>query len=515
LTSDLIALLEERAAPLRAPIEPERPGGEDLSHGPEFERIERELAKLTSVDGIAPEWEVVADLSTRLLATKTKDFRLAIWGMVAKTRVAQWQGLAEGLVMCRELVRDYWTTMYPDAKRLRGRANVYQWACDQVVTALEPSEVALSDEEGIRVSERLFDELDRELESKLGDAHPGRGRIPTLFENKIAAIPAPLTTPSEPRPLPVEAAQPTVIMGLVAPQSVGEAPKSVAESLDILLTAAQLLFDADPSDASPYRIRRACIDLRTPGGSSEPPSQDERARLLSLAEASDWATLLAASENAILTTPLWLDAHRHAARALAQLGASYEAACDVVETSVRAIVARDPTRVDSAFSDGTPCADDATRRWLEVQVRRGTSAAALLIAEDEELSRSLETARQMVRDKRVADGITLALGVAHRAGNARARFLARLAVGRLALDAGEPALARPILEQLVDEVTSRGLEEWEPDLCVGLYHTVLTNYDDAAGADTKKDQLFDRVCKLNPSVALLIQRGRMTGKTGK
>src|SRR5262249_18364570 len=153
-------LLEERAAPLRAPIEPERPGGEDLSHGPDFERIERELAKLTAVDGVSPDWEVVADLSTRLLATKTKDFRLALWGTVAKTRLLQWQGLAEGLVTCRELVRDYWTTMYPDARRVRGRANVYLWACDQIVTALEPAEVTLRDEEGIRVSDRLFDEPD-------------------------------------------------------------------------------------------------------------------------------------------------------------------------------------------------------------------------------------------------------------------------------------------------------------------------------------------------------------------
>ena len=514
MTTDLIALLEERAAPLRAPIEPERPGGEDISHGPEFERIERELAKLTSVEGATPEWEVVAELANRLLATKTKDFRLAIWGMVAKTRLGRWQGLAEGLVMCRELVRDYWTTMFPDVKRLRGRANVYLWACDQIVNALEPLEVALSDEEGIRLCERLFDELDKDLESKFGEAHPGRGRITTLLETKIAAIPAPVTA-SEAKPVVEEAPppQPTIIMGLVAPQSAGEAPKAVSESIDILLTAATLLYDADPADATAYRIRRACIDLR--GSADNSPSEDERNRVHALAEAEDWLPLVSACEALILASPLWLDAHHQASNALTHLGARFKAACDVVETTVRAIVARDPAIVDAAFSDGTPCASEATRRWLEIQVRRGTSAAALLIAEDDELHRSLETARQMVKDKRVADGITLALGVAHRAGDARGRFLARLAVGRMALDAGQPDLARPILGSLVDEVAARTLEEWEPDLCVGLYHTVLTNYDDAAGANTKFSQLFDKVCKLNPSVALMIQRGRMTGKTGK
>jgi len=516
--SSLLSSIEARTERLRAPISPEKPAGEDASFDESFERCEAEIKKLVSIDASLPDWRTVRELADELLESRCKDLRLAVWSAVAKTQLSKWEGFAEGLLVCRDLVTSFWSTMFPDAKRLRGRANVWGWLTEQVAAALDPIEVGRKDEEAIRLCEQLLGEIDGALGERLKDAHPGRGRAGTLLRTKIAAIPAPEPEPEpepeEPPPLTsrepaVEAAPPApiIVEGLVPPETVADAAAAVTGALEILEKASALLFEADPSSPEPYRLRRVCAALRVSDETPpEGPSSDDRARLRALEEGADALALVQASEELVGRHYAWLDPRRACVVGLTRLGAPYAAARRVVEGEARAYVASHPGAVLVDFADETPAADSATLAWLERESRRGSDAAAVLAMEDDAVRRGFETARQYVADGRVDEGVTLALGMARRAGNERLRFEGELAAAKLAIEAGRHVVARPVLDALAAEVGERRLEEWDPDLCVGLYRTLLVCGEDGASASSSKEETLKKLRRLSPAAASLAER---------
>src|SRR3954467_1954277 len=107
MAEDLEKLLEE-TKDLRAPFAGDAPAGADISLESDFESVKLELDKLTSIEGGAPDWEVVVKTSEDLLASKTKDLRLAIWLAVAGAHRSGWHGLARGLIVCRSIIVDFW-----------------------------------------------------------------------------------------------------------------------------------------------------------------------------------------------------------------------------------------------------------------------------------------------------------------------------------------------------------------------------------------------------------------------
>ena len=129
--------LEAKVATLLAPIAGPKPSGEDVSFDPDFERVKAEVDKLGSVSSGLPDWRGVVDLSGKLLSTRSKDMRLATWLTLAKMNLAGWTGLAEGLIVLRELSTTHWDTMYPE-RRPRARANLYGWLVEHIATTLEP-----------------------------------------------------------------------------------------------------------------------------------------------------------------------------------------------------------------------------------------------------------------------------------------------------------------------------------------------------------------------------------------
>jgi type VI secretion system protein VasJ len=167
------------------------------------------------------------------------------------------------------------------------------------------------------------------------------------------------------------------------------------------------------------------------------------------------------------------------------------------------------------FSDGTPFADAATQTWLDEESRRvgagggGSAASAVASAEDEEIAKRFADAQKLVSGGQVADGLASALALAERAADARLRFRARLAVGKMALDASKHDLARGMLEHLVVDVERHGLETWEPATCATLYTYLLVAAREVSRAKggspdlvAREQYLFDKLCRLDPASAI-------------
>jgi type VI secretion system protein VasJ len=89
------------------------------------------------------------------------------------------------------------------------------------------------------------------------------------------------------------------------------------------------------------------------------------------------------------------------------------------------------------------------------------------------------------------------------------RFRARLAVGKMALDAAKHELARGMLEHLVVDVERHGLETWEPATCATLYSYLLVASREVSRARggspdlvVREQYLFDKLCRLDPASAI-------------
>ena len=106
---------------LLEPIPGASPSGEDLSFSAEFDAI-NELRRQDDASLDQGEWQTalkVADWpevlvqSSKLLATRSKDLRLAMWFGESSTITKGYTGLREGLDLCCELTERFWETLHP------------------------------------------------------------------------------------------------------------------------------------------------------------------------------------------------------------------------------------------------------------------------------------------------------------------------------------------------------------------------------------------------------------------
>nr|WP_315196530.1 type VI secretion system protein TssA [uncultured Aquabacterium sp.] len=106
---------------LLAPLSAPSPCGEDLSFSAEFDQI-AEMRRaddptldqgewVTSVK--QSDWPGVARLCQELLATRTKDLRLAQWLTEARALSEGYVGLNQGLALCAALCEQHWDGLHP------------------------------------------------------------------------------------------------------------------------------------------------------------------------------------------------------------------------------------------------------------------------------------------------------------------------------------------------------------------------------------------------------------------
>jgi type VI secretion system protein ImpA len=109
---DLEALLKE--------VSPDAPTGENLEYDPSFAELERAAAGkpeqqmgASVVAAEPPNWDQVESLGRELLA-RSKDLRIAMPVLRARTNRLGLIGLAEGLALVRGLLERYWLAVYPE-----------------------------------------------------------------------------------------------------------------------------------------------------------------------------------------------------------------------------------------------------------------------------------------------------------------------------------------------------------------------------------------------------------------
>lgn len=507
----------------RNPIPGAAPAGQDPRYEPEFEQLQAEIDKLTSVTaGGAIDWNRVVDLAGQVLAAKAKDLTSAAYLAVGLMQTRGVDGLALGSRILGDLVATFWEDCFPPKKRMRGRMGAFAWWQEKTLAWLRNSPdttpVPADLHQALAANMQA---LDQELGELMPDFPPLRdvveavGRLPVAQDAPAPGPEAPAapaqTAPQAPSPQPPSSPSSAAAP---APQDAKAARDALA---DAALNFAALAGREDPADPWPYRASRLAAWVRVrglppaEGGRTmiPPPEPATKAALQALLAEGRLLDAARAAEEQVTASLFWLDPHRLCAKALEGLGAGHADALGAVRAELRLFVARLPGVEQLAFADGTPFADAETRAWLASLKASGGEGGAparsgLPADANAPLATALAEAEKRFAAKDEAGALDV-LGQASRSvADGPSRLRLTLAQMSLLGRAGRWTVAASLAEAVVDELDRRGLEDWDPDLAVDA---LLAAREALAGlggeaAAQRAAQLAARVARIRPAAAL-------------
>jgi type VI secretion system protein ImpA len=233
-----------------------------------------------------------------------------------------------------------------------------------------------------------------------------------------------------------------------------------------------------PNHPTPYLLIRAIRwgELRA-YGSLDPhmlraPSSQTRENLFTLERIADWPKLLETSETemASLAGCGWLDLQRYSCLSCEKLGSPYDGVRYAMLGELNALLTRYPDLPAASLNDGTPCAGQRTREWLDQSLK-------LLVTRTPDVD------------------------LAHPSG--RSRFIERLQFAKQCLQDGNNDVAGAILQDLTSEADRRSLEGWEPpDFVAEPFALLLDCLSGNPELGEQRRTIFLRMCQLDPRRAI-------------
>lgn len=365
-----------------------------------------------------------------------------------------------------------------------------------------------------------------EADAEAGDADAAAGSPEAGTSTDAAASPGERAAPG-----PGAAGSPTATGGSggsnaparvdASPGTVPAEPRDADDAALRIAAAARFLRHQDPTDPAPYLMLRGFRwgELRRGSGGIDlrlltAPDTALRTRLKTLLLDENWDELLEACEE-VMSTPSgrgWLDLQRYLMTALDNLGPSYGQVAAAIRGQLAALLADRPSILDQTLMDDTPTANRDTLEWLDRLGLTGADRGASREdgrGPDYDQGRLLaeathEKALEWVASGNPRKGIELLKKRSEHEESERARFITEALAASVMVEAGMTGVARPLLADLVAEIKTRKLEEWEPADLVArplglLYRCLPPN-------DRQRQELYDQICRLDPVLAINLEQ---------
>ena len=521
--------LSPRLAAIAAPISATAPAGADAAYEDAFQKLKTEVNSLGEAGDV--DFDQIVALGEQVLTTLSKDLNAACYLALGLVRTEGYAGLADGLAAVRLVADGFWDDLFPPKRRMRARTNALQFLADRLSDWAEAARPEPDERETV---ERATDELARlqdVVTERMGDQAPALGLLRRHLREALRRLPEPPPAAEAAPAAPASPATDTVPASSAGTSSAGAPPtagdiKTAADAARAVVAVARFLREADAYDPTAVRLLRALrwgpLTTAPPaeGGTTKipPPPEPRRTYLIGLLQ-KDPATLAKEAEDQIGQAPFhfWLDLQRLAAQALAQLGQPGRAAHEAVCQEAGALAARLPALAALRFKDGTPFADPLTQSWLAEQAasRSGASSgtgtgggSAPAPGEHDAVADALAAARARLAGGDLAGAIgALQPG----AGPPAERFRRRLAAADLLYTGNRPDVARPLLDQLAEEIRRYRLDMWDPALAaeaLRLQHATLhalaakEKGPEKAALAADAASAFARLCRVDPAAAL-------------
>lgn len=506
---------------LLLPVCTESPGGGDVRYSPEYELLQAEIDKRSSLTGSQKvDWQAVANLASSILAEQSKDLLVAAYLATALCHLDGLAGFRQGVELIDGCCRRFWSFMHPSEKRIQGRVNAIDWWMENSGNFLRMRpEVSLRPNE-LRETKKRITALDTFLHSQNPDfpnlapllRHLDKLETPDKVEEqekpeksgeestpegahsqevaqsqgeRPAAANAPHSASPEPSP-----ASPSVP---VPPPGVPEAQKQaetqvfpditpISSDEELVLAEARLV--ALASGICAWQLPRAlelpdCYSLnrlaawsgvvslpRHTAGKTEfePADVSFREMLIDLRERGEWEKLLVRAELMLQSHPFWLDLCRYGDESLAALGENYTRARLLCAALTREFLERLPGVEGLAYADGTDFADAATRLWLTgLGSAYGTGRSLSL---EDTINRAREEAQAFIRAGDVYEAARRVQRGLNQAASSKEAYHWRILLAQILTEAGQENLARVHFDILLEAIERHGLEEWDRELAL-------------------------------------------------
>lgn len=526
------------------PIDPDHPAGDDVRYDPDFEVLQSEIDKLSSPSSLnGVDWNKAGKIARSILAGKSKDLLVASYLAISEVHTRKMEGFADGLAVICDLVDQFWESLFPPKKRIRGRLAALEFWIEKSGAALEnidpPINPALL--ESIRLNMSRLDARCREVFPEPPLFNAIERSISRMAKNSAPAAASELGKPAggEPvQPVPVSNAESNSRPDLNShkPESSTAEPAAVFTAQDAaraansalqkIRQAATVMFDHNPLDVVSYRYRRIAAwakvtvlpmavenKTRVP-----PPAPHEQQTIRDLRAGRNWAFLLKAAEPKVSQFIFWLDLNRFVAEAL--LGQGEEACIQAHKTvcdETACFLYRLPGLADLEFADGMPFADPETRKWLS-GIGIGSAAAAgepvpamgiqPVDESDQAMSATLEKAEALARQKKLFEAVELISEAMKSSRSARQTLLWRLSMCRIILLSDKKEVLLPYLELILEDMDRHRLDGWDPGLAMTALKLVHAGFSAFPEKEKKPGaaDILHRIARLDPVEALRLKK---------
>jgi type VI secretion system protein VasJ len=522
------------------PIQPDQPGGSDVRYDPEYEQLQAEIDKLSvpSASG-GTDWEKVSNLSSAILANKSKDLLVATYLAVSQVHLRRIDGLADGLIVIHDLVANYWDNMFPPKKRMRGRMGAVEWWVEKTEAAL----IAVKHEpvaaEKLEAIQTTLSQIDTLLNENLPEPpllrpiQRAMEMIPRVSETKPETEPVTFTEKarSEPQPAPepeMKRETPKAVSAAAEPETLAtaqDAQKVVSSGMQKVRQAAAFLLETDLTNAMAYRYRRiaawsvvSALPPASDGQTQIPaPAPQILQQLLEFKENGNWNALIMAAEQRLSQYIFWFDLNRLVAEALSSLGDGYENAHETVCQETAFFAHRLPGLLGMTFSDGTPFADPETTQWLKgialgagsvVDVGAPTLATVKGTDESHRMAQTLAKAQELAKKKKLLEAVQLLQTELKNCPSQQEALMWRLALCRMLIGSKRVDMAVPHLELILKDIETYRLESWDPQLALDGLKLVWTGYNSHTSTEAKgkAEAVLNQIAKLDPAEALKLSK---------
>lgn len=503
------------------PIPGDSPCGIDAADDEQYIEALAELGKLGRIEADEPDWYLLEQHSMNVLGSKSKDIEIAAacgHGMFKRHGYA---GLAAGLGLLTEMVKNFWDGCFPERPRRR-KARI-ETLCDRFSEEgwFRENQPKPNEFDAIDLCVTRIDELEAALLERMPDDGPEFRKFKSGIKELAAKRPKPA---AEPKPAETAPAGDSGGAPAAAPAAGAFSAGEVADpnsAIKAVLQAATFLRKADPKDPLAYGLVRVIKWSKMSLPASEqamtqiPPPEASIVDALSHQMANGlFEHLLNGAEGAFRSNdPLWLDLQRYVCSGLQGMGPAFENARQTVMGLTGALVNRLGSGLyELRFSNGNPLCSGETRMWIESEVLPAGegSGGGGGSASNGRLTEASDKARKLAGTGKLKEALKeLQEGLAT-VSQRRDRFLWRLQIARLCFDSQRLQLAAPLLEECYAEVEKYNISEWEPELVVDLAQTLYRCRKGLSSAQKDPDaerirqveESFSWLCRLDPLAAL-------------
>ncbi|MCP3941802.1 MAG: type VI secretion system protein TssA [Desulfobacteraceae bacterium] len=504
------------------PIPGDAPAGKDVRYEDSFEALIHEIGKLSSIsDSATIDVNKVVSLGTAILKKESKHIQVAAYLGYGLMKTKKMEGLAQGVHILKELIENFWESLFPPLKRMKGRRSALVWWEKKVADFIAETDQVTWEKDKRDFLINDFDVLNQFLGENMEDA--------PLLNSLIQRIKSVVLEKEEPVPEPEipESAGDSEEGESDQPDGAEQAPGEVlilsdmddatmfSQGLNLIGRSIEGLRQQNSFDPVPYRFNRIVPwtpveepPMASAGKTTLPPPDDQIiTQIVSLYDSSKWQELADFCEPKVQEYPFWLDLSRYVAESMEQL--EHQDVSIVIEAEILLFVSRLEGLETLCFSDGTPFADVATQEWLKQiddkksddQPGSDSGPADLL---EQNISQQMKEAQALIKKDKFDAALSLLVEHHIKSVSAREKFLWKIAVCRLLINEDKIKIAASYVDDILENIETYKLEAWEPDNAVDALSLVLTGL--RLQENSQHEQLIEsvitKISMLDPVTAL-------------